>query len=586
MTMHTDTLTAERVSGRVLVVDDDPTLRLLAQETLAQDGHEVLLAENGHEACELFATHSPDFVLMDVCMPVLNGFDACARLRSADDGDQTPVLMITSSDDPEIVEQVFDCGATDFQAKPLNWRVIRERVRYMLDAKRVTDGLRRLAHYDSLTGLPNRGRFHGELARAIAAAERTEELLAVVFLDLDGFKEINDAFGHRGGDTILRETADRLLQSLRASDLLLHSSAPEVRSSLGRIGGDEFTILAPNLTDIQSAASLSQRVREALAAPFHVAGRDVWVTASVGVSVYPFDGTDADALLKHADAAMYYNKSLGRGSRPSDGQRAGSSALVKRSLAKELGHAVDRDELRLHFQPLVAIGTDRITSAEALLRWQHPTRREVSPVDFVGLAEELGLGVEIGHWAIQAALRAAADWTGLAGRAIPVAVNLSNSQVQDRRLLDRIRRVLDEAGLEPPRLKVEIMEGLITHDPSATYRLLEGLWGLGIRVSIDDFGTKPWAMSALQDLVVDTVKLDHSFARDLTSDTAVHDTAAELIDAAHNSGIEVVAEGVETREQLDCFAAMGCDQAQGFLFGEPRPARAFEQQLLGLYLGA
>lgn len=583
--MQTDTLTAERASGRVLVVDDDPSLRLLAQETLIQEGYEVLLAENGHEACELFATHSPDFVLMDVCMPVLNGCDACARLRRADDGAQTPVLMITGSDDPAVVEQVFDSGATDFQAKPLNWRVIRERIRYMLHAKRAADGLRRLAHYDSLTGLPNRGRFHGELGRAVAAAERTEGLLAVVFLDLDGFKEINDAFGHRDGDTILKETADRLVQSLRASDLLLHGSAPQTLSSIGRIGGDEFTILAPNLADVQSAASLSQRVRDALAAPFHVAGQDVWVTASVGVSVYPFDGTDADALLKHADAAMYYNKSLARGSRPPDGEPR-SSASLKRSLAKELGHALGRNELRLHFQPIVAIDTDRITSAEALLRWQHPTRREVSPVQFVGLAEELGLGVEIGQWAMQAALRAAVDWTGLAGRAVPVAVNLSNSQLRDRRLLDRIRRVLDETGLEANRFEVEIMESLITHDPSATYRLLEGLWGLGIRASIDNFGTRPWAMSALQDLVVDTVKLDRCFARDVAAETAVHDTAAELIDAAHSSGIAVVAEGVETQEQLDRLAAIGCDQAQGFLFGEPRPARAFEQQLLGLYLGS
>ena len=283
-------------------------MRALAQAALEQDGHEVALAGNGEEACRLFAERAPDLVLLDVLMPIMGGFEACATLRGRTDGARTPILMLTGSDDPDAVARAYDVGATDFQTKPLNWRVLRERVKYMLRAKQDAEQLLRLAHYDGLTGLPNRSTFRRHLREGLLRAEERSQLLAVVFLDLDRFKEINDTFGHSFGDRILKLAAERLTHGLRSEVMVMPQSAPRTTQVAGRFGGDEFTVCVSDLATVEAATAVADRIRASFTHPFSVDGRERFVTASTGVSVYPYDGTDAETLLTHADAAMYHAK--------------------------------------------------------------------------------------------------------------------------------------------------------------------------------------------------------------------------------------------------------------------------------------
>ena len=361
-------------TGSVLVADDDPSLLVLAQAALEPDGHTVAVAENGEEACRLFDEQNPDLVLLDVGMPRLDGFGVLRRLRDSTGGELTPVVMLTALDDNESVARAFEVGATDFQTKPVDWRVLRERIKCMLKAKRDADELAKLAHYDSLTGLPNRVTFQRQLKRRLVLAEERGRLLAVLFLDLDGFKEINDAFGHEFGDQILKHAAQRLAHGLRAGDELGHPGRPEPTVVAGRFGGDEFTVLVSDMPDVAAATAVADRVRAAFASPFYVEGREVFVTTSTGVSIYPFDGTDAETLMKHADAAMYEAKTLGRNNHAPYRPAMSAKASERLTLAAELRRAVAHEEFRMYFQPKVEIQSGCVVGAEALIRWQHSER--------------------------------------------------------------------------------------------------------------------------------------------------------------------------------------------------------------------
>ena len=312
MTQRTNHTEERPATGLVLVADDDPTMRAMAQAVLEQDGHQVALARDGGEACRVFAEQAPDLVVLDVLMPSMGGYEACATLRGRTDGERTPILMLTGSDDPDAVTRASDVGATDFHTKPVNWWVLRERVKYMLKAEQDAKRLRQLAHYDGLTGLLNRSTFRSHLREGLRNAAEHAKLLAVVFLDLDGFKEINDTFGHGFGDQVLKLAAERLTDDVRADNTVMHPSAHRATRVAGRFGGDEFTVCVFEIPSVEAATAVADRIRASFTDPFRVDGREVFVTASAGVSVYPYDGTDADALLKHADVAMYEAKAAGR----------------------------------------------------------------------------------------------------------------------------------------------------------------------------------------------------------------------------------------------------------------------------------
>ena len=564
-------------TGSVLVADDDPALLVLAQAALVPDGHTVVAARDGEEACRLFTEQVPDLVLLDVTMPVLDGYAACARLRRSAGGERTPILMLTANADAESVARAYEVGATDFQAKPVDWRVLRERVKYMLKAKRDADELAELAHYDNLTGLPNRTTFRSHLKRGLLLAEEQRQLLAVLFLDLDGFKEINDTFGHGFGDQILKLAAKRLARGLRAGDTLGHPGQPDPTVVAGRFGGDEFTVFVSGIADVEGAEAVAERVRTVLASPFHAEGREVFVTASTGVSVYPFDGTDAETLLKHADAAMYAAKALGRNNHAPYRPAMGARASERLSLAGELRGAVDREEFRVHYQPKVEIRTGRMVGAEALIRWQHPERGLLKPSEFMGLAEELGLGPQIGDWVLRTSLAYSKRQSEHGGRLLPIALNVSNSQFRVNGFLDRITQAIATSGLDPSCLELEITENVVIHNRLAARELLAKFKALGIATAIDDFGTGQSALSTLKVLPADALKIDQSFVSDLDGSEGDRAITASIVDIGHHLGMTVIAEGVETQEQLDMLGTMGCDQAQGFFFSRGLPAEDFRR---------
>ena len=576
MTQLTSPTPERRTTGSVLVADDDPTMLAVPRAALEQDGHEVALAGNGEEACRLFAEQAPDLVMLDVLMPVMSGYEACANLRARIDGERTPILMLTGSDDAEAAARAYSVGATDFQTKPVNWRALRERVKYMLRAKRDADQLSQLAHYDSLTGLPNRSTFRQHLRRGLLRAEDRTQLLAVIFFDLDCFKEINDTFGHGFGDQILMMAAERLGNCLRTGDTVIHPDAQAATRVAGRFGGDEFTVCVSDISNVEGATAVADRIRAALTSPFHVDGRELFVTASTGVSVYPYDGTDADTLLKHADAAMYDAKTKGRNKQALYRPSMSAKSSERLSLAGDLRRAFERDEFRVFYQPKVEVPTRRVVGAEALMRWQHPTRGLLAPPEFMGFAEEIGLGPQIGDWLLQTALSQIRDWSGNGGHPPPIALNLSDTQFRVSGLLERITQTLGEYRVDARCLEFEITEDVIIQSRSAARELLAGLTALGIRTAIDDFGTGQSALSTLRGLPVDALKIDRSFVRDLDVSQTARAIAASIIDIGHHLGMIVIAEGIETEQQLETLNSMGCDQAQGFLFSPGLPAGEFE----------
>jgi EAL domain-containing protein (putative c-di-GMP-specific phosphodiesterase class I) len=370
--------------------------------------------------------------------------------------------------------------------------------------------------------------------------------------------------------------AERLGNCLRTGDTVIHPNAHPATRVAGRFGGDEFTVCVSELSNVEGATAVADRIRAAFASPFQVDGRELFVTASTGVSIYPYDGTDADTLLKHADAAMYDAKTKGRNKQALYRPSMSAKASERLSLSGDLRRAFERDEFQVFYQPKVEVSTRRVVGAEALMRWQHPTRGWVAPPEFMGFAEEIGLGPQIGDWLLQTTLSHIRDWSGNGGQPPPIALNLSDTQFQVSGLLERITQTLGEYRVDARCIEFEITEDVIIQSRLAARELLAGLKALGIRTAIDDFGTGQSALSTLRGLPVDALKIDGSFVRDLDVSQTARAIAASIIDIGHHLGMIVIAEGIETEQQLETLNSMGCDQAQGFLFSRGLPAGEFE----------
>ena len=426
----------------------------------------------------------------------------------------------------------------------------------------------RLAYFDPLTGLPNRLSFGEQLEREIYRARRAERKLAVLFLDLDGFKNINDTMGHGTGDLLLQWVSDRLRHSVRPADLVARVDSSEQEIALARLGGDEFTVMVPNLQDAEDVLGVAHRIHEQMRRPFLLEGREVVLTASIGISVFPDDGEDGSSLLKHADTAMYHAKDQGR-----DNCQFYSASLTERALRRldlenSLRRALERDEFFLVYQPQLDVASGRVKSVEALLRWQHPERDLIPPLDFIPAAEENGLIVPIGEWVMKRACADAMRWAEQ-GLDLRVAVNLSARQFRDPALSDRIGAILADSGLAADRLELEVTEGSLMEDTEATLATLNRLTSIGLRLSLDDFGTGYSSLSYLKRLPLDNLKVDRSFVRGLPFD---HDNMAivrAIVSLARNLGYSVTAEGVETVAQASCLRTLACDLLQGYFIGRP-----------------
>ncbi|MBC5825800.1 MAG: EAL domain-containing protein [Candidatus Eremiobacteraeota bacterium] len=428
------------------------------------------------------------------------------------------------------------------------------------ERKQAEQKLAFLAHHDALTGLPNRTLLADRLGQYISHAKRLSRIVAVLFLDLDRFKDINDSLGHTAGDELLKEVGTRLLQSVRAGD------------TVARSGGDEFVIVLADIAEQKHVAGIVQAVVNAFAAPFVIESRDLFVTPSIGISLYPCDDADADGLIRNADAAMYQAKDRGRNNFVFYTAEIHKTAVRRLSLESDLRRAVDEGQFELHYQPFIRLATKSIVGFEALVRWRHPKLGLVPPTDFIPLAEDSGLIVPIGEWVLRTACVQHKAWKRLGHPTQRMAVNISARQFQQRDLAHTIGQALVDTGLSPQALEVEITESLLMKDMTRSLAILRQLKDMGIGISIDDFGTGYSSLGYLKLFPITTLKIDKSFVRDLTTDRFDEAIASTVVTLAKSLALDVIAEGVETAAQAQKLAELGCDEVQGFFFSKPQAA--------------
>jgi diguanylate cyclase (GGDEF)-like protein/PAS domain S-box-containing protein len=679
---------------RLLIVDDDPVIRLVARERLEPEGFEVQEAAAGAEGMAAFAERPAHLILLDVEMPGMDGYDVCTALRETRAGKHVPILILTGRDDVDSIERAYESGATDFMMKPIHWQILAHRIRYVLRAsesflavrsqqvrlddvqrharlgsweldlrsgmlsvssafrslfdlsdeaeqlpleralgvvhaddraalkkggagaianrdgftlehrviardgselivhsqarvrtgaqdeclalegftqditerRRTEQQVRILAFRDSLTGLANRAAFRLHLDNAIHRASRTGKLLGVLYLDVDQFKRVNDSFGHSAGDHLLRTVAAQLTACLREGDVIHADVDPD--TMIARLGGDEFTILLDGLGDPSDAGRVAQRVLGALARPAFVEGHEVRATASIGIAIFPHDGGDVESLLRNADSAMYHAKQLGRENFQFYRREFNAHALERLELEASLSRAIQHDSLFVHFQPKLEVASGRICGCEALARWYDSRTGSVSPSAFVPLAESSGLIAGLGESVLRKACRGARIWQER-HPGLRLAVNLSPGQIKDERLIERIAFVLAETDFDPRLLEFEITESALIQDEARTTAVLEELRGRGCQISLDDFGTGYSSLSNLKRYPVQTLKIDQSFVSGIGLSKGDEAITASILSMAHDLGIRVVAEGIETEEQLQFLVERQCDEIQGYLISRP-----------------
>jgi diguanylate cyclase (GGDEF)-like protein/PAS domain S-box-containing protein len=693
-------------SPLVLVIDDDVSLRTRARFELSAAGFRVVEAESGEEGFRLVDQHRPDLVLLDVQLPGQDGFETCRAIRALPQGGDISILMVTASDDLAAVENAFQSGATDFATKPIHWRLLRHRARFIVRAgetfkrlqsvldglarseqrlsdaqrlahvgnwewlaesqqmlwsgeafrilghrpgeiepsrellqaavhpqdrasfekvladaletragwsiehrvcspdgatryvqhhgavdvdpesnelrvigtiqdiserRRAEDKIRRLAFYDSLTGLPNRRMLRERLMRTLRYAGEQKLQVTLMFLDIDRFKWVNDSLGHAIGDQLLCEVAARLTDSLRSEDSIFRPGASDNQRILSRIGGDEFVISLLLKDGVQGGSMVARRVLQRLAEPISIDGREISVTASIGLALFPTDGMDVDTLMRQADAAMYNAKSLGRNRYQFYTAELGELAERALSIQSGLRRALDQGEFRVEYQPQIDLRTGQTLGLEALARWSDPVLGPISPVEFIAIAEESGLIQELGAWVLERACRDCRAWQQAGFPNLRVSVNLSPLQLRRPDVVALVVRCLEAAGLPASSLELELTETALLEHTSVVIDNLEEIRRLGARLALDDFGTGYASLSYLKRVTFDSIKVDRSFVRDICVDAGDRAIVAAVAAIGRTFGLFVVAEGVEDELQEDLVRREGCDAMQGYRVSRPAP---------------
>jgi len=422
--------------------------------------------------------------------------------------------------------------------------------------RKVDRRIQTLANYDSVTGLPNRNLLHDRITQAIYFARRYERNVAILFIDLDDFKVVNDSLGHNVGDQLLRELGKRLTACVREVD------------SVSRLGGDEFVIVLTGVTNRDDVIAIAKKVMETLSQPFILEGHEVFVSSSIGIAIFPKDGEDETALLKNADSAMYHAKERGKGNYQFYAAEMNQMALERLSLVNDLHRALERNEFVLHYQPQINLMSGKITGVEALIRWQHPQKGLIPPMKFIPVAEETRMILPIGQWVLRTACAHAVEWHKQ-GFDLTVAVNLSTLQVEELRLIELVDITLAETGMNPRFLELELTENILIERPDAIYKIFQQLRERGVRLAIDDFGTGYSSLSYLSKLPIDKLKIDRSFVRDIADDADDRSIVEAIVSMSHSLRLKAIAEGVETREQEEILRRLNCDEVQGYLFSRP-----------------
>ncbi|HEC05575.1 MAG TPA: EAL domain-containing protein [Thiolapillus brandeum] len=693
---------------RVLIVDDDAMVRLLAISALGQLDLDLHEAGDGAEAVELFRQQTYDIVLLDLEMPLMDGFTAARKIRALPGGESATLIMVTGLNDADSIEKAYEVGATDFVTKPINWAILRQRLRFVLRAreafrslqeneakllesqrianlghwewdivnnqaewseqvyeilgltpqsceasfatfleavhpdeqrlfsnavsaavgkgesyvlehrivrpdgeeryvvsqgqalpaepgkvervrhvvqditerKRTEEHIFQLANFDSLTGLPNRELFKAYAGRLLAAAKRDGTRAAVLLLDLDRFKRINDSLGYKAGDQLIKEVAGRIASCMRECDLAAKVHAMDDLSySLARPGGDEFMLLIRGVDRADGVARFAQRLSEVLAQPLSVMQQEIFFSASIGISMFPDDAQEQDLLIKNADIALGYAKDSGGGCFRFFSEEMNDWANKRVDLEARLNHAVKNNEFQLHYQPQISLDSGRLTGFEALLRWWPEGRDMVPPNEFIPIAEETGVITEIGAWVIHQACKQLRAWKDQGYDPVPVAVNVSARQFVDKDLVKLIKEELSAFGLDPGLLELELTERVIMRSLEETGVKLRALKEVGVKLSVDDFGTGYSSMNYLKRFPLDALKIDRSFVMDLVTDSNDESIIRAIVAMSKGLGLHTVAEGVETDQQKELLSSIGCDLMQGYLYSRPVPAEEAESYL-------
>jgi diguanylate cyclase (GGDEF)-like protein/PAS domain S-box-containing protein len=685
----------ERDKPLILVVDDELVGRIYIEKALLNENYDVITAENGQQAVLLAKQHSPNMIVMDVMMPIMDGYQACRAIREQEQRLHVPILMLTGLDDIESVEKSFEAGATDFIVKPVNLPIFKQRIRNGLknretdlelyqhqlrqahahkvaqlgywdwdvesnalywsdevynllsvlpgefinnheafksrthpedlekirqavrqslkqntpysveykvnrpdqkfqivrqhadlikneDGKVVRflgivqdvtethvaqDEIRHLAYYDSLTGLPNRTLFHDRLDYVLKMAKRTESNLAILIIDLDRFKNINDSLGHDVGDKFLQSVASTLKSVTRETD------------TMARLGGDEFALILDGVCSNDAVAKVAEKILEILAKSHYVQGNELISTGSIGITVSSAECLDKESLIRQADLAMYKAKEGGGNQFCFFNEEMKSRAHQSMSLERELREALENNEFALYYQPKISVKTGEIKGMEALIRWWHPEKGLIPPLDFIPVAEETGLIVPIGKWVMEEACKQTHLWHQQGFKKLMISVNVSVRQFLHLGFTNDLCSVLDDSGIDRQCVDLEITESCTMNNIEASIRLLNTLREMGVRISMDDFGTGFSSLSFLNQLPLDTLKVDRAFIKNINSEGENGELAKLIIAMAKSLGLTVVAEGIETQAQLSFLKNNECDEFQGYLVSPPVPADEFEALL-------
>ena len=602
----------QEAQPRLLIVDDISDNRSVLKRRFERRGFDVVEAESGLVAIDLIEKSPFDLVLLDVMMPGIDGMETLKRIRSRKSASALPVIMVTAKSESDNIVDALEQGANDYVTKPVDFAVALARVNTQLSRRRAeqqvalaNEGLRKanedlerrveertrrlidanqrlkeeiadreelqaksqyLAYHDSLTGLGNRLLFKEQLDEALKDVSVTPHPLAVLFLDLDGFKAVNDTLGHSVGDLLLKCIATKLRDLLPSTD------------RIARLGGDEFAILQMSSPQPASSTLLAERIIDIVGQPHNIDGHDVSVGASVGITIARPGEMSTESLLKSADLAMYSAKSEGRGTFRIFDPQMDAIVQTRRSLERDMRTSLAQGGFELYYQPLVNLQTKRVTAFEALMRWHHKERGAVPPSEFIPVAEDMGLIIQLGEWALRRACMEAMEWPD----DIRVSVNLSSLQFAKGSLVSTVVSALASAGLPATRLELEITESVLLEKSDRNIAILNQLRELGVRISMDDFGTGYSSIGYLRSFPFDKIKIDQSFVRDLLVDEGSLAIVRAIAGLCVSFGMTTTAEGVETEEQMRCLNLEGCVEVQGYLYSKPVPTSEIARVLADL----
>ena len=545
----------------VLLIEDNPGDARLIELMLAEDPDtpfRLSCVDRLSRGLDFLSSQKPGIVLLDLSLPDSHGLETFDKVFAH--SPSVPIIVLTGNDDQMLALSAVKTGAQDYLVKgKLDRELLVRAMHYSIERKRYQEQLEHQANYDALTGLPNRNLLHDRLKQAVFA-QRQHRSIAVVFIDLDHFKFINDSLGHSAGDRLLRQMADRLREAVRDGD------------TVSRLGGDEFILVLNDQPTEDIVFRGMQRIIAKVSEPVVLEGQELTVTCSAGISLYPQDGPDVDTLLKNADAAMYRAKDHGRNNFQFYTAEMNKLVNERLSLEANLRRAVERDELVLHYQPKHDLRTGAIVGVEALLRWSHPEWGLVYPDRFVPLAEETGLIGPIGEWVLRTACAQNRAWQDAGLPPVVMSVNLSPRQFRQDALFKTVARILAETGLQPEFLEMEITESMVMHNMEASIAILKGMRELGVQLSVDDFGTGYSSLAYLKTLPIGILKIDRSFVHDINGRADGDGLLARaIISLGHSLKLKVIAEGVETESQLEFLKSHECDEAQGYYFSKPVP---------------